>query len=205
LNRDKSEGYRLAPDLFLTKKAEEAYTIVKKSIIRAVIERVRAYFLVMGPGSGAEGFDLRVMIKELIEKEKRQVATFPEDVSVETLRGFLSSIGLDVSYLRNLIVNVTTKEYVLMLGYDITLILLMSVGAISEFSIYFTKLDVAHKIRVYHPEKFSKEPSFIRLGPLELFNRVYHHLYTFKNEEELKQKVGGLVDDYLTYLLLAKF
>jgi len=205
LNETEFEEYKLIPKLLRTDEAKKVYFLMKEGTIKAAIERVRAYFIVMGPGKSQEGYESRLMIKKLIEEEKKQVATFPEDVSAEYLRDFLVSIGMDVSYLKNLVVNPATKEYVLMLGYDMTVILLMSAGAISEYSMYFTKRDVAHKIRVYYPRKFSKDPSFIRLGPLELFSRVHRHVYIFKNDKELKKKVGEMVDNYLTYLLLSSY
>jgi hypothetical protein len=199
------EKFELTTALLRTGNARKVYDIMNKGTMRAIIEKIRAYFLVMGPGRGKEGFEVRMKIRRLIEKKKGQVAIFPEEITAENFKAFMESIGINTSHLKNLVVNPATKEYVLVLMCDITIILLVSVDAISEFSICFTKQDIAHKIRVFYPERFSKDPSFVRLGPLELFRRVYHQVYTFKDYEELEEKANEMIDDYLVYLLLSKF
>nr|MDO8099961.1 hypothetical protein [Candidatus Njordarchaeota archaeon] len=112
---------------------------------------------------------------------------------------------MDVHGLEALVRNPVATGYLLMLCSDITIMLLTGPGVVSEFSTYFTKKNVGHKIRVYHPEKFSGDQSFIRIGPIELFKGVYPHVYTFKDDEELRLKVSEMVDKYLIYLSISRF
>jgi len=87
---DEFEGFELTSDMLRTGKARKVSDIMKTSSIRTAIELAHARFVVMGPGQGNEGFEIRVMIKDLIEKEKKQVALFPEKVSHAQLRDLLT-------------------------------------------------------------------------------------------------------------------
>jgi len=196
------ESFILTPKELRTSKARQVYIIVDPEAVKRITEYVRASFLILGPGEGSEGYELRKMIKKVIES-KKQVATFPEDVPVNKLYEYLSSHGIDSSYLSRVVVNLTTREYVLMLGYDITIILLMSDGSISEYSTYFIKRNVAHKIWVYQSESVSHAPSYVNMGPLDLFSKVYRQVDNFTSSQNLKKNVRGRIDDLLAYLFIS--
>lgn len=202
---DKFEEFNFTSDMLLTREARKVSDIMKKGSMRTAIQLANARFVVMGPGEGKEGFESRLMIKDLIEKEKKQVALFPEKVSRAQLGDLLTLRGVPITDLEALARTPVGIGYLLMFCTDITIILLMSPGAISEFSIYFTMKDVGHKIRVYYPEVFAGDKSFIRSGPIELFEGVYSQVHTFKDGEELRLKVGEMVDKYLIYLSIARF
>jgi hypothetical protein len=102
-------------------------------------------FLVFGPGRNPKEFHLyRVPVKSLIER-MGQVAAFPEDVKIPSQGDSIAKELAD---------NPAIKELNLMKEYDYTIILLISAGSISEFSMFMSKQEIAYKIRLYIPQKY---------------------------------------------------
>ena len=121
------------PDYVLkTPKARK----VSHTITQSLISHFRLSFLIFGPGKRSEEFHShRVPVKTLIE-ELNQTAAFPEDISM--------AFG-DNSLEKALLENPASLELFLMKKYDYTVILLMSEGSTSEYSLYLSKPEIAHK------------------------------------------------------------
>jgi hypothetical protein len=96
-----------------TIKAKKILKIFEKSIIKKSVElNIGIKFLIFGPGKNSQGYKThRLALKKLIEETMHQRADFPEDLNDRS--------------------NPVTKEYSLMLEYDYTIILMMSIGAAS--------------------------------------------------------------------------
>jgi hypothetical protein len=115
---------------------------VTHTLTQSLIGKSTLSFLVFGPGKRSKKYlTHRVPVKNLIE-ELDQNADFPEDIRVIPESNPLAEALAD---------NVATRELDLMRKYDYTIILLFSVGSISEYSQYVTKSDVAYKIRLCVP------------------------------------------------------
>lgn len=144
-------------------------------------------FLVFGPGKRLPEFHShRAPVKSLIER-LNQIAVFPEDVEVPS--------GSDL-IAKRLADNPATKELYLMKKYDYTIVLLMGVGSISEYSIYLTKSEVAYKIRLYIADKHRRS-GYLIAGPVKAFKDVYKQVYYFKNPAHLLVRVKKMVESMI--------
>jgi hypothetical protein len=158
---------------------------------QSLIGKSTLSFLVFGPGKESKDYlSHRVPVKNLFE-ELDQSADFPEDIRVIPISNSLAEALAD---------NVATRELDLMRKYDYTIILLISVGSISESSLYVTKADVAYKIRLYVPERYRKR-SYLMTGPVKAFKDVHRHVYYFKNPKHLLEMIRELVTRMLVRYL----
>lgn len=169
------------PDYVLkTPKARK----VSHTITQSLISHFRLSFLIFGPGKRSEEFHShRVPVKTLIE-ELNQTAAFPEDISMAS--------G-DDSLEKALLVNPASSELFLMKKYDYTVILLMSEGSTSEYSLYLSKPEIAHKIRLYIPASRRNSQSYLATGPVKAFNDVYRQVYYFNDPKHLLEVVKEMV------------
>jgi len=172
-----------------TERTKIAAKIIKSCIIQKTAGmNIKLRFLIFGPGQGSAEYNThRIPVKLMIEQDLRQIADFPEN-NIKT----------------STTLNVTVQEYLMMRDYDFTIILLLSIGSISEYSMYFSKEDVAPKIRLYVLKKYAASKSFLMKGPVRAFNRVYRQVYTFTNPAQLLSKISNLVIDILNYKMLVR-
>lgn len=163
-----------------TLKARRISNIITSSLL----DKFKLSFLIFGPGIGSKDFDShRKPVKALIEKELHQDAKFPEDIVIESEQ---DSVGQALG------TNPATKELFLMEHFDYTIILMISIGSISEFSIYLTRKEVAHKIMLYIMKKRRGSESYLMSGPVRAFENVYK-VYYFDNPEDLLLQVKEMV------------
>ena len=157
---------------------------ISNTITSSILDKFKLSFLIFGPGIGSKDFDShRKPVKALIEKGLRQDAKFPEDIVIESEQ---DSVGQALG------TNPATKELFLMEHFDYTIILMISIGSISEFSVYLTKREVAPKIMLYIMEKHRRSQSYLMSGPVRVFENVYK-VYYFNNPEDLLLQVKEMV------------
>jgi hypothetical protein len=167
---------------------------ISNTITQSLLNNLSLAFLIFGPGKKSEEFySHRVPIKNLIEKELRQTAKFPEDIDSPSGQ---HSLG------KRLTRNPATNELYLMKQYDYTIILMMSIGSISEYSLYLTKSEVAHKIRLYIQETYRNAQNYLMTGPVKAFNEVYRQVYFFNDLKDLLKKIKKMVEKMLILLAL---
>jgi hypothetical protein len=161
---------------------------ISNTITSSLLGNIKLSFLIFGPGIGSKDFDShRKPVKALIEKELHQNAIFPEDIDIESEQDSVDQV---------LGTNPATKELYLMKQFDHTIILMISIGSISEFSIYLTRREVAHKITLYIMKKHRHSKSYLMSGPVGAFKNVYK-VYYFNSPEDLllqvKERVNNLI------------
>jgi hypothetical protein len=165
--------------------AEKVSNIINESIINKSVQcNIRVSFLIFGPGKDSEEYRThRLPLKNMIEKDMHQIASFPEDLNATS------------DYL-------VFNEYSMMEKYDYAIILLMSIGSISEFSTFFIKRKVAPKIRLYVLKKYAESKSYLNNGPIRQFERVHKQVYKFNNHEDLMITVARMVMDLVAYKII---
>lgn len=200
-DEDYSRETQFIPKTDISKQIAD---IIKSSEIKTAFSEIKISFLIFGPGKKSPQFKpYRLALKNMIVRKKNQPADLPEEVDNSIFRDFFRSSDFRPSSINRALKNPVVREQIMMSKYDITIILLMSPGSISEYSIFFTKEDLAPKIRLYIPEKYAKSKSFIANGPVKAFKNVYKHVETFSSPEDLLKKVCTMVNDLLTYKLIA--
>jgi hypothetical protein len=163
-------------------KSRKAHQI-NDTITQSLLSSFTLSFLIFGPGKKSKEFHShRVPVKNLIE-ELKQIAAFPEDTNV-TSGGDLIA--------KELAGNPATKELYLMKEYDYTIILMISEGSISEYSLYLTKKEVENKIMLYIEESYRNSQSYIMSGPVKAFEGV-HKVYYFNSPADLLKKIQEMV------------
>jgi hypothetical protein len=170
------------PDYVLkSPKARKISHIISESLI----SHLRLSFLVFGPGKRSEEFQShRVPVKKLIGEELKQTAAFPEEIPMTP--------G-DDPIEKALLGNTAAWELFLMKKYDYTVILLMSEGSTSEYSLYLSKPEVAHKIRLYIPARRRNSQSYLVSGPVKAFEDVYRQVYYFDDPKHLLEVIKDMV------------
>ena len=133
-------SYRL-----LTRQARETSMIIESGLAQS--SKLR--FLVFGPAKGKSGYKShRLAVRTLIIK-MGQLAVFPEEMKQNLVINTAGGIKVR---------NPVLQEFELIKDYDYTIILMISLGAIVEFSVYFLK-NFSHKIRLLVPSKFRRSKS----------------------------------------------
>jgi hypothetical protein len=99
--------------------------------------------------------------------------------------------------------NPLIKEYSLMRKYDYTIILMMSIGSVSEYSTFFTKPKVAHKIRLFILKKHAKSKSYLANGPIRTFRNHYRQVYAFSQPEDLLEIATKMLVNILEYRMIS--
>jgi hypothetical protein len=158
---------------------------IDNTITQSLLSSFTFSFLVFGPGKKSEEFySHRVPVKNLIE-ELKQIAAFPEDIEVTSEDDLLVA--------KELANNPATKElYLMKEKYDYTIILMISKGSISEYSLYLTKREVENKIKLYVEERYRNSQSYVMSGPVKAFEGV-HKVYYFNDSADLLNKVKEMV------------
>jgi len=145
--------------------------------------------LIFGPGRGSEDYRYRKNVRGIIEEYFETI--FPEDLDgINDLMGWYKEHGItltenEVKLSKG---SSATKELILADHCSYVYIILMSPGAISEFSHFYIDR-IAYKIRVFIPMEYSKSDSYISSGPLKVFGDKYKQVYAFKDESELLKSV----------------
>jgi hypothetical protein len=170
-----------------TAKARKILSIIDTSIIKKSIEmNIRIKFLIFGPGKNSKEYKThRLALKKLIENIMHQTADFPEDLDVQSK-------------------SPVTKEYFLMMEYDYTIILMMSIGSVSEYSTFFIKPKVGHKIRLFVLKKHTRSGSYLTTGPIRMFRNHYRQVYAFSQPEDLLEKATKMIVDILEYRIMSE-
>jgi hypothetical protein len=159
-----------------TTKATRIHNIVEKGLIRSD----RLHILVFGSAKSARDYTThRLAVKRLIER-LNQVAEFPEDVKSHNT-------------------NVALKEYGMMKDYDYTIIVMTSVGSISEYTLFFRNTAVAHKIRLFVPKRFQRSTSFLSSGLIVAFKKVHKQVYYFSSPKNLLLQVDDMIRSMIVY------
>lgn len=120
-------------------------------------------------------------------------AEFPEDISDETVKKMLNDRNIQIQEVDNLLSNWTAKELILIRLYDFTIILVVSPGAISEFSTFFANQSIAPKLRVFVRHEHLKAESYIAGGPLDALMKVHNNVEGFEEKKDLLQKIEVFV------------
>lgn len=168
-------------DQFIPKNqtARQIDSIIKAAYSKTIKSRKRVRFLVLGPSSKNDAYDLlRKPVKREIEN-LGQEAEFPEDISDYEVKTFGKELGMSDAEITSILDSWPSKELLMMQKYDITIILLVSEGPISEFSTFFTKSQVAHKIRLFVRKDIRKTDGYVNCGPIELFEKIHKQVYEF--------------------------
>lgn len=165
--------------------AKASLDLTNESIIsKSIKDKIKVSFLIFGPGKDSEEYRThRLALKNMIQDDMHHIASFPEDLKANS--GYL-----------------VLDEYSMMQDYDYVIILLMTIGSISEFSTFFIKRKVAPKIRLYVLKKYAKSRSYLNNGPIRHFERVYKQVYKFNSHEDLMTSAARMVIDLIAYKLL---
>ncbi len=166
---------------------------------------IRKRALVFGPRENSEDYSLRVDIRKVLEALKFEVL-FPEDFRREIdLKNWLAENKINLTYEQEMALsNLTGRELILAENCDMLIILLIKPGAISEFSQFYTDPRVASKIRVLIPTELYKSESYVRAGPLQMFEERFKHVYQFENTDQAKNIIlqisrSDVAYDYLKH------
>jgi hypothetical protein len=167
--------------------AQKVSNIIDESIINKSTEsNIKVRFLIFGPGKDSKEYVThRLALKNMIQNNMHQIAKFPEDEKAK--------FG-----------NAVIDEYFMMEDYDYTIILLMSIGSISEYSTFFIKEKVAHKIRLYVLKKHVRSKSYLSSGPITLFRKVHKQVYEFTKPEDLLVIAAEMVRDILSLRVISR-
>lgn len=177
---------------YASQHARDIDSIIESGFQRASL-RIKLKILVLGPSSDSPDYaSLRVPSRNRI-RELGHDAEFPEDVGDETMKKMLDDRNIQISDLDNLLANWTAKELILTRLYDFTIILVVSPGAISEFSTYFANQSIAARLRVFVRHEHLKVESYIAGGPLDALMNVYKNVEGFKEQKDLIQKIEVFV------------
>ena len=161
----------------------------KKKQPQKYVESKVGQVLIFGPGRGSEDYRYRKNVREIIEEYFETI--FPEDLDgINDLMGWYKEHGItltenEVKLSKG---SSATKELILADHCSYVYIILMSPGAISEFSHFYIDR-IAYKIRVFIPMEYSKSDSYISSGPLKVFGDKYKQVYAFKDESALLKLV----------------
>jgi acylphosphatase len=161
----------------------------KKKQPQKYVESKVGQVLIFGPGRGSEDYRYRKNVREIIEEYFETI--FPEDLDgINDLMDWYKEHGItltenEVKLSKG---SSATKELILADHCSYVYIILMSPGAISEFSHFYIDR-IAYKIRVFIPMEYSKSDSYISSGPLKVFGDKYKQVYAFKDESALLKLV----------------
>ena len=142
--------------------------------------------LIFGPGQGSEDYRYRENVREILEEHFETI--FPEDFDdITELMDWYKEHGISLTENQAELSNRSsaTKELILADHCSYVYIILISPGAISEFSQFYIDI-IAYKIRIFIPLEYYKSDSYISSGPLKVFGEKYNQVYPFKNESELR-------------------
>jgi hypothetical protein len=89
-----------------------------------------------------------------------------------------------------------------MMDYDYTIILMMSIGSVSEYSTFFIKPKVGYKIRLFILKKYTRSSSYLTTGPIRMFKNHYRQVYIFCQPEDLLEKATKMLVDILAYRIM---
>ena len=81
--------------------------------------------------------------------------------------------------------------------------LLMSIGSIAEYSTFFIKENVAHKIRLYVLKKHVNSKNYLNTGPIDLFRKVHKQVYQFSKPEDLLKIAAEMVRGILALRIMS--
>ncbi|MHC1572803.1 MAG: hypothetical protein ACXQTL_08725, partial [Methanosarcinales archaeon] len=157
-----------------------------------------------GPGQRSEDYRYREIVREILEENFETI--FPEDfANINELMDWYKEHGIilkenEVKLSKG---SSATKELILADYCNYVYIILMSPGAISEFSQFYIDR-IADKIRVFIPMGYYESDSYISFGPLKVFDNKYKQVYPFKDESELRDLVTGRRDSDFEHEYLMK-
>ncbi|MHC1583725.1 MAG: TIR domain-containing protein [Methanosarcinales archaeon] len=160
--------------------------------------------LIFGPGQRSEDYRYRKIVREILEENFETI--FPEDFAdINKLMDWYKEHGIilkenEVKLSKG---SSATKELILADYCNYVYIILMSPGAISEFSQFYIDR-IADKIRVFIPMGYYESDSYISFGPLKVFDNKYKQVYPFKDESELRDLVTGRRDSDFEHEYLMK-
>ena len=186
-----------------TQTAKQIDSIIKSAYSKTIQSKKRARFLVFGPG--AENDDYRLLRRPVKTETESlgQWADFPEEIHDHKIKEYGTELGLSEAEITSILESWPAKELLLMQKYDFTIILLISEGPISEFSTFFAKVDVAHKIRLFVRKDVRKTNGYLNCGPIELFEKVHKQVYEFCEKSDLLEKIRKLVSDIMAYKFIS--
>ena len=160
--------------------------------------------LIFGPGQGSEGYKYRENVREIIEDNFETI--FPEDFdNINELTDWYKECGISLTENEIKLSNRSSvsKELILADHCSYVYIVLISPGAISEFSQFYID-KVAYKIRVFIPLEYYKSDSYISSGPLKVFDDKYKQVYPFEGDSELLELVREKADSDFEHEYLIK-
>lgn len=160
--------------------------------------------LIFGSGQGSEDYRYRVNVREILEEYFETI--FPEDFdSVNDLMDWYKEHGISLTENEVKLSkgSSATKELILADYCSYVYIILISPGAVSEFSQFYIDR-IAYKIRVFIPMEYYKSDSYISSGPLKVFGDKYKQVYAFKDESELLKSVKETVNTDFEHEYLMK-
>ena len=174
-----------------TKETKKELTTkeTKKKRSQRYVESKIGQVLIFGPGRGSKDYRYRGNVREILEEYFETV--FPEDFdSINDLMDWYKEHGISLTENQVKLLNGSsaTKELILADYCSYVYIILMSPGAISEFSQFYIDR-IAYKIRVFIPMEYYKSDSYISSGPLKVFGDKYKQVHAFEDESELLKLV----------------
>jgi acylphosphatase len=176
----------------------------KKKRSQSYAESKIGRVLIFGPGQWSEGYSYRENVRKIIEEHFETI--FPEDFdNINELMDWYKEHGINLTENKVKLSNRSsaTKELILADYCSCVYIILMSPGAISEFSEFYTDR-IAYKIRVFIPMEYYKSDSYISSGPLKVFGDKYNQVYAFEDESELLKLVREKADSDFEHEYLIK-
>jgi hypothetical protein len=184
-----------------SERSKRIQNIMKESLIELFNDLPSLNFLVFGPGVGTEEYvSHRLAVKNMIIDKKKQNADLPEEIDEEEIKQIIDPSS-GSSLIKKILGNPASKELVMARGWDFLIILLMNIGAISEFSLFLTNPTIAPKVRLFIPERYSNSEGFVNQGPVALFKNAYDSVKTFRDAQDLLKKVCETVEDLMIFRL----
>jgi acylphosphatase len=191
-----------------TKETKKELTTkeTKKKRSQRYVESKIGQVLIFGPGRGSKDYRYRENVREILEEYFETV--FPEDFdSINDLMDWYKEHGISLTENQVKLLNgrpsSVTKELILADYCSYVYIILMSPGAISEFSHFYLDQTV-YKMRVFIPMEYYKSDSYISSGPLKVFGDKYKHVHAFEDESELLKLVKETANSDFEYEYIMK-
>ncbi len=194
--------------ILTTKETKKELTTkeTKKKRSQRYVESKIGQVLIFGPGRGSKDYRYRENVREILEEYFETV--FPEDFdSINDLMDWYKEHGISLTENQVKLLNgrssSVTKELILADYCSYVYIILMSPGAISEFSHFYLDQTV-YKMRVFIPMEYYKSDSYISSGPLKVFGDKYKHVHAFEDESELLKLVKETANSDFEYEYIMK-
>jgi len=182
-----------------SEQSKRVNNIIKESLEELFKNFPRLNFLVFGPGVGTKEFEThRLAVKNMIIDKKKQNADLPEEIDEQVINGIIEdSSGSTSPLIKKVLGNPASKELVMARGWDFLIILLMNIGAVSEFSLFMTNPTIAPKVRLFIPERYTNSEGFVNEGTVAMFKNAYDNIKTFRDAQDLLKKVCDTVEDLI--------